>query len=86
MRAFALEGIEIDRQGRDQGFALTGLHFGDPAFMENHAADQLHVEMAHVELAAGHLPADREGFRKNIVKGFAGSQALLEGLVLSARA
>ena len=43
--------------------------------MENHAADQLHVEMAHVELAAGHLPTDREGLGQDVVKGLAGSQA-----------
>src|SRR6185436_19588106 len=80
MSAFALEGIEIDRKGRDQGLSLTCLHFGDAALMENHAANELHVEMAHVQFSAGHLPTDREGFRENIVKGVAGSQALLEGL------
>ena len=80
MGAFAFEGVEIDRQGRDQGLALTCFHFGDPALVQDHSADELHVEMPHVELAAGHLPTDRESFRQNIVKGFAGSQALLEGL------
>jgi hypothetical protein len=36
--------VEIDRQGRDQRLAFTGAHFGDLAFMQNHAADQLDIE------------------------------------------
>ena len=76
MSAFAFEGIEINRQRRDERFAFAGLHFGDPALVQDHAADQLHVEMAHVQLAPGHLAADREGFRKNVVEGFADGQPL----------
>ena len=50
--------------------------------MENHAADQLHIEMPHVQLAAGHLAADGEGLGQNIVQGLPGLQALLELLGL----
>ena len=40
------EGIEIDRQRGDQGLAFAGLHLGDLALVQDHAADELHVEMA----------------------------------------
>src|ERR1039458_1463412 len=36
----------------DQRFSFTGAHFGDFAAVEDDAADQLHVEVAHVEEAA----------------------------------
>src|ERR1043165_6492053 len=38
--------VEIDRKRRDQRLAFAGLHLGDLAFVQDHAADQLHVEMA----------------------------------------
>ena len=44
--AAARERVEIDRQRCDQRLAFAGLHLGDPAFMQNHAANQLDVEMA----------------------------------------
>ena len=72
MRAFAFERIQVQRQGRHQGFPFAGLHFRDAALVENHAADQLHVEMAHVQLAPRHFTAHREGFGQDVVQGFAG--------------
>ena len=50
--------------------------------MENDAADQLHIEMAHVQLAAGHFTTDREGLRQDVVQGLPGLKALLELLGL----
>ncbi len=59
MRALAGERIQIKRQRRDQRLAFTGRHFRDAAPMQNHAADELHVEVDHVP---GHrLVADGEG-------------------------
>ena len=49
VRAASFERIEIQRQGRDQRLAFTGLHLGDPALVEHDAADQLDVEVAHAE-------------------------------------
>jgi hypothetical protein len=51
--ALAGERVEIDRQRRDQRLAFAGAHFGDRAVVQHHAADQLHVEMAHAEHALG---------------------------------
>ena len=36
--AFAGQGIEVYRQGRDQGFSFPGFHFGDFALMEDNSA------------------------------------------------
>ena len=46
--------------------------------MQDHAADQLDVEMAHVEDAAAGLAADGEGFDQQVVERFAVGDALLE--------
>ncbi len=37
---------------RDEGFAFTGGHFGDLAFVEHEAADELHIEAASAEWRA----------------------------------
>ncbi len=82
VNAFPFECIQIDRQGGHEGFPFAGLHFSNAASMENHAADQLHIEMAHVQLAAGHFTTDREGLRQDVVQGLPGLKALLELLGL----
>ncbi|MNT80839.1 hypothetical protein D3C72_2203610 [compost metagenome] len=46
--------------------------------MKHHAADQLHVVVAHAQHAATGLAADREGFRQHLVQGFTTGDALLE--------
>ena len=46
--------------------------------MQDHAADQLHVEMAHVERALGRLAHHRKGFRQQVVEHLALGQSLLE--------
>ena len=46
--AVAGERVEVAGERGDEGFAFAGLHFGDLALVENHAADELHVEVAHV--------------------------------------
>ena len=58
MHAAPGEGIEIKRQRRHERFAFTGCHLGDPAAMQNNAAQQLHVEVHHVP--RHRLIADRE--------------------------
>ena len=82
IHAFPFERIQIDRQRGHQGFPFASLHFSDAASMENNPADQLHIEMAHVQLAAGHFAADREGLRQDVVQRLAGPKTLLELLGL----
>ena len=52
VNALAFERVEIGGQRRDQRLAFAGLHFGDRAVVQHHAADQLHVVMPHVQHAA----------------------------------
>jgi hypothetical protein len=64
--------------GCHQGLAFTGAHFGDHAFVQGHAADQLHVEVAHAHDALAGFTGDREGFGQQLVEGFAFGHAGLE--------
>ena len=57
------ECVQVGRQRGDQGLALAGAHFGDLALVQHHAADQLHIEMAHAQHPAGRLAHQGEGFR-----------------------
>ena len=47
--AFAGQSIQINGQRGDERFTFAGLHLGDVALMENHAADKLDVEVALAE-------------------------------------
>ncbi len=71
MDALAGERVEIDRKGGDQRLAFAGLHLGDVALVQHHAADQLHVEMALAEGALGRFANGREGWHQQIVEGLA---------------
>ncbi len=78
MDAASGKGIEIDRQRGDQRLALAGLHLGDLAFMQHHAADQLDVEMALAERALAGFADGGEGRLQDIVEGRALGELLLE--------
>ena len=66
--ALALERVEVGRQRRDERLALAGLHLGDLAAMEDDAADELDVEVPHVQHAAAGLANDGEGFGEQVVE------------------
>ena len=46
--------------------------------MQHHAADQLHVEVPHVQRAAPRFAAEGKGFRQKLVERRPVGQALLE--------
>ena len=50
---------------------FAGAHFGDLAVVQRDAADQLDVEVAHVEHAFPGFAHDRERFGKNLFEGLA---------------
>ncbi len=60
------QSVQIDRKRRDQGLSFAGLHFGDLALVQHHAADQLHIEVPHVQDAAASL----RGPRRRLLPGF----------------
>ena len=72
------ERVEVAGQGGDQRLAFAGLHFGDLALVQHHAADQLHVEVAHVEEAAAGFADHGEGFDQEVVERGALGDFLLE--------
>ena len=78
MHAFTGQCIQISWQRCHQRFALTGAHLSDLAKMKHHPADQLHVEMAHLQHPATCLAADCKRFRQNIVELFTSRDTLLE--------
>src|SRR5216683_1343620 len=69
MDAASAKRVERRRQRRDESLALARLHLGDLALMENHPADQLHVEMALAESALGGLAHDGEDFGQDLPQG-----------------
>ena len=78
VNALARQRVQIDRQGRDQGFSFTGLHLGDFALVQHHSADQLDVEMAHVQGAAAGFARDGERLDQYIVERGALREFFLE--------
>ena len=84
MHALAGERVEIDGERGDQRLAFAGLHFGDAAVIQHHAADQLHVEMALADGALGGFAHGGEGLGDQIVERRAGADPGAE--VLGARA
>ena len=70
--------VEIDRKRGDQRLAFAGLHLGDLALVQDHAADQLHVEMALADGALGRLAHGGEGRHQNVVERGAVGDLLLE--------
>ena len=74
------ERIQVHRQGRNQRFAFAGLHFGDLALMQHHAADELHVEVAHLQHAPAGLAHHREGLGKDLVQHLLQLAVLLVGV------
>ncbi len=72
------EGVEIGREGGHQGLALAGLHLGDAALVEDHAADELHPVGLHAQHPPGGLPAGGEGLGQQVVQRLAAGVARLE--------
>jgi hypothetical protein len=78
VHALAFERVEVGRQRGDERLAFAGAHFRDLAQVQHHAADQLHVVMAHAEHAARGFAADGEGFGQKLVERFALRRRVLE--------
>ena len=62
------ERVEVNRQGCDQRLTFTGLHLGDLALVQNGAADELHIEVPHVQDAPAGFANNGEGLRQKLVK------------------
>ncbi len=78
MHVVAGNGVQVAGQGGHQRFAFAGFHLGDLPFVQRHAADELHVEVAQTGGAHTGLPYHGEGLRQQVVEGFAIGVALAE--------
>ena len=83
--AFAGKRVQIDCQGGDQGLAFAGAHLRDGAFVQDHAADQLHIEMPLLQRALGCLAHRGERGSKQFVEALAGGDFGAEGHGLGAQ-
>ena len=85
VHARAGQRVQVGRQRGHQRLTFAGAHFGNLAVVQHHAADQLHVEMAHVQRALAGFAHDGECFGQQIVERFALGQTLLELVRLGAQ-
>ena len=78
VHAAAGQRVEHHRERRGQRLALAGLHLGDAAVVQHHAADQLDVEVAHAHRALARLAHQREALVEQIVERLAVARALAQ--------
>ena len=64
VNALAVERVEIRGQRGDERLAFAGLHLGERAVVQHHAADQLHVVVPHVQHAAAGFADDAQSLRE----------------------
>jgi hypothetical protein len=74
----ARQRVEISRERRHQRLALTGAHLGDAAVVQRESADQLHVEVAHLQRAERGFAHHGESFGSKVVEFLAVGEALAE--------
>jgi hypothetical protein len=74
----AFERIQVGGERGDQRLAFAGLHLGDLSPVEHDAADQLHVEVPHVQRPAAGLANDGKGLGQEVVEGLALSEPVAE--------
>ena len=70
MHAASAERVEINRECGDERLALARFHFRNLAVVQHHAADQLDVEVPHVQDAASSFADYRKSFGENLVQDF----------------
>ena len=78
VNALAFERVQVGGQGRDKRFSFARLHLGDRPAMEHRAADDLHVEVPHVEDTASGLAHDGKRLGHEVGQCLALGQPLAE--------
>ncbi len=69
------QGVQVGGQGRHQRLAFAGAHLGDLAVVQDHAADELDIEMTHAQHPPAHLAHHGEGIGEQVFQGAARLQA-----------
>ena len=78
MHVVAGQRVQVAGERGHERLALAGLHLGDVAVVERHAADELHVEVAHAQRAHAGLAHGRERLGQQVVELLAALEALAE--------
>ena len=78
MHAVSGQRVQIRRQGCNQCFAFAGSHFGNFSVVQNHATDQLNIEVAHAKCPLACFANDCKSFRQERVKRLTIGHARLE--------
>ncbi len=84
VHAFAGERVQVRGQRRHQRLAFAGAHLGDAAVVERESADELHVEVAHLERALRGLADHGEGLGREVIELLAVGEPLAEFVGLGA--
>jgi hypothetical protein len=77
VRAPPGERVEVERQRRDQGLALAGLHLRDLALVEDDSPHQLDVVRPQPDRPPCRLADDREGFDQHLLQDLGRTATLL---------
>ena len=77
VHAMTQQRIQVAAQRSHQRFAFAGLHFGNLALVQHHAADQLHVEVPHLHRAPSRLAHHRKRLGENLVQSLPLGRSLL---------
>ena len=72
------KAVQVCRQCRDEGLALSGAHLGDPSQVEGHAAHHLDVVVALPNDSPRRLTNHCEGLDQEVVEVLAVVEALPE--------
>ena len=75
VNALAVERVEVRGQRGDERLAFAGLHLGERAVVQHHAADQLHVVVPHLQHAAAGLADHGERLGQQVVERLAVGEA-----------
>ncbi len=84
--ALAGQRVQVQGQAGDQRLALTGLHLGDLALVEDEASDQLDVEVPEADRAPACLATQGERLDEELVRVLAVAGALAKLVRPSAQA
>ena len=71
MHALARQRIEIAGEGGHQSFAFARAHFGNRAFMQHHAANELHIEMPLSKRPLGRFAHSGESGHHEVIQSLA---------------
>ena len=78
VHAVARQRVEVAGEGGHERLSFTGLHLSDLAAVQNHAADELHVEVTHAERSHRCFACNGERLDLKVLERLAVVQTLAE--------